>query len=324
MTRKLCIMAFAGLLIGSLILASKFLVKISDEKFRYGLYCPLYYAVEKNADEPVFVAFSGSSRFLRAIDANLFEEIFAKKTNQEVNALDMSRSHRGMGMTYFTFRRLLEKRQVKHLVIEYNQTTRSNPVHQQLAKVATFGEILSDMRTYPTLFHSLEFGLRNFKRKISDGIYWRLKNRSCSIPPEKYKKTLEMTASITSVPEHLMKRREVVSTLKSVGRELEIELNSRYEARQKIYIQKILDLAKTKNTKVHFVYTPRYFGPLPSERSTKEFESEFGLDLHIPDDSTVKALANREGYLDPTHMHISGSDIYLNWLIESVFLRNGG
>jgi len=91
---------------------------------------------------PIDLVATGSSRTAQGFDGFRFAAAYRARHGREPVVFDVSRFARGPEVDYLVLRRLLDRREVRHLLVEYQHGgLGSDPVHPSLELAAGFGEI---------------------------------------------------------------------------------------------------------------------------------------------------------------------------------------
>lgn len=266
----------------------------------------------------VALAFVGSSRVMAAArpDRNApYVDLFPK----EDIFVDLSRNHRGMEHNFTIAKDLLGTHKVKNLIVEINNSRTKH--HINFYQKASLLDILDE-----TVFHMTRFAFGEAQESFQM-LAERIGDRITKLGNEKKRypvnegQFIDCSVSDDLVePKQFRQAKNRYSTFDEYRSKQALDLkDDDANERMLFYVSKLIDLANSHDTCIHFIYYPVYYGKFFSEVAEKSFFNLTGKRLHQLDQRAQQQLYETPAaFFDPLHLAESGSDFFEKWMVANV------
>ncbi len=234
---------------------------------------------------------------------------------------NVSHSHFFIEKEYVIARDLLERHQVKQMVVmlqprNWVAKSISEDMHQ-LATLSDFIRISAASLTegkldgLQMLFSSIfqrAFTARKTAAECEEG-----KCLSRNVPNSKSK-----NCHAGDFPYHLPKllalEKKAIPALK---RRLKWNPSETKERYHDIFITAFVELARKHKVRLSFLYLPRTNQPRPEVKMLSSFKDLYGVPLIMPPEN-IRAQLSLSGRRDATHMTAAGREYFLPWLLDTL------
>lgn len=273
-----------------------------------------------NSNEIIDVAFFGSSRMMRAIDA----EAIRNKVNEQYRWLptiyDFSKPYRGPEVDYLIVKQVKKMRKINTVVVEYKNGSSLLNRHRYQNIVARFQDLpflfwkSGGLSIADRLRFSSDFVLSKIPDTVSMFLEGKLRDHISygteqhgffdPTPPKGIIATKDFDGlANTVVPEAIEGW----------------DINSPDTALDLYMVKNVVDLVERMGGNAVFFYIPTVKDPPLSPEFSKRFEIETGAKLLLLPASIIETIYPR-GYADNSHMNQFGADIIASWLANQNIL----
>jgi hypothetical protein len=314
---RYCLIAFASL---AIVWACIELDSPSIRYLEYRHQCEMIYSAP--SQNSVDLAVAGSSRSMRAMNAELLSDLVFQEHGSKPEIIDISRSYRDLGHIYVFLSDLLQNADVDMLLVEYKESGQKRR-HPNFHLTAGSKQIRQSFNSRP--FDGYLLRVHEQVTAFSD----RIVNRSIKF----ISKNSVLSANCAKVGKPVKTRdpskpwyaaSELLKKLYSRNNEdfilqpfYDFDLDDESESRNNFYAKKIVDLAKERGVKLRFYYIPPLYGRPLSDSFKDKFEAKFdSILLQLPLEQLIKI--NPMGYTDATHMSHIGSEAYMRYLVNEL------
>ncbi|GAB3204110.1 hypothetical protein ABID22_004004 [Pontibacter aydingkolensis] len=261
--------------------------------------------------QPIDVAFIGTSHTLNGVNDSLLENTLSAKLGRDVKVANLALSHFGANVHYAIFKDLLKTKKPKLLVYEVREVE-ARFSHFAFPIIADTEDVLlpeAFMNTY--LFRDYIYALQSR--------YAYLKTMSAKQPV-----TLAAKANlnygyspinhIAPYDELLMYRQqELQKPMFYLGEDLKnIEFSH-----SKSYVQKIYEIARENDVEIVFLYLPSYKSPV-NKPVEYEFYNQMGHVWMPPS----QILNDSTAWADINHLNHRGATALSGWLVKELEKNN--
>jgi len=262
----------------------------------------------------------GSSSARSGFSSDFLEDELFQRTGKHLIIYNMARAWRDSGHNYVVIKDLLERRKVKMLLVEYNST--EDPYHVYYPRKSKLADLFENFSVDSN---------DNFIIKLHTVVSWIFDRSSLRLSEAmrnlKYKQPLytnyKIKPAITSTCDSITNREayrvnNLYTTNPKKKSNEKWDIHSIFEARNKYYNQKIIDLAQSHGTKIIFTtYTKLYHG-LVDPKVIDEFEKTFNSEYIYPNEQKHDEFFKKENYLDSSHMNMVGQKQRMKWLADEI------
>lgn len=305
-----------------------FLMLLDRPEYRYiGYECQ--FNLIYNEAGPVDVAVIGSSRTQQGIGGPEIAKALEAAKGRPFVVYELGKSWRGQGINYTIIRDLLEKREVKFLLLEAN-LAETGIYHAHWYLVGRFRDFLESIWYQqvkgPNLipfFDVLRLLADRFILRVSELAAGKLQPLSYRSVPLNARTMDCMKKDEPIRPVPLKERYEHFVAYKQQGTYWKWELYDKHQLHDTGFFKALVQLAREKGIPIHFYYVhERHYSRLdPAFAAT--FEKEIGAPLAIPPHDLVDRM-EADGYADPTHFNAVGRKRYSEWLAQVIAPRLPG
>jgi|GEM_PF-2357400 len=272
---------------------------------------------------PIDIAFIGSSRTGRSMHTERLQENLAREGIQ-ARAVNFHIVKTGRDMHYAIAKELLTNRPVKLLVLEMTELEDRTP-HPDFIFIADAADVLS-----APLFLNVGY-LRNFSRLPGRQVDLFLETQLESVglrqpdftPPSYQGPNLDWTEFLQTLDgvRHPLTTHHSHAEMEKIRAEQDAAITPPLLPKAlaslefkvpRYYIEQILELAKEHNTKVVFLYLPRYGGPKTPPPYDAMYRSK------VPLMNPQPLLQSSDIWADGTHVNWSGSKIVTDFVAEEL------
>ena len=274
---------------------------------------------------PIDVAFIGTSHTQSAIDSRIVEESLRQR-GLDLHVVNLAVPHLGRDLHYLLMRELLESRTVREVVVEVQDFEPRAP-HPAFQRVAGTEDLLSSPLVVNTgyfenlvrlprrqldLFALMLAGgwAATFDRAAYQGPHWDDTEKLHGF---------ERTRDETHPETYLQDKADLLWLEFKAKEALAARLQSpdgcsllkRYN---RLYLQKLLDLAHERRVHVTFLYLPFFHGPA-APHEVRYYKS-FG-----PIVTPQAALADATSWLNVDHLNVYGARRASRWIGETLVMQ---
>lgn len=308
-------------LVSVLVGVAGFIVFTDTPRFRYEDYyyqCRMIYGVD-SAKGDVDLAVMGSSRSMRAMQADTLARKVEERYGRSPTIYDLSRSYRDMGHMLTFVTDLLNEAKVNMLLVEYKETGNQwrHPYFERTATFAQIAESFSSRPSVPALGR-----IQEQVRLVLDRLTYRATQflegdiaRDCAPSKRSKAVTTDPSTPWYVSSELLVSQREKHGQTWRSEAAMVVDIEAKEEERNTFYIRRMIDLARKHDTEIFFYYISTLYSPPLDPAFVARFEETFGAPLLylLPDDLD---RIYPTGFTDATHMGWGGSDLYMTRLAE--------
>lgn len=322
MTTRYLLVAVRGLIIATLvggIIGGLWL--LDNPRYRYITYACQYNLIYGQTGRLDY-AIIGGSRTLQSVGALELADAVREKTGREAVVYNLAHSWRGQGLNFVILRDLLERHEVKHLLVGAN-LAQPKKYHARFYLVGRTTDLIESLigqkrwgPNFTVVGDITRMLIERLTKRASDWVRGKLQPRS------------PVTEHAPAATKRCIGRDEpvdiwVLETAKArfekyyVGKVWKWNFDDERERHNTHFYRRIVELAGEHGISVTFFYVHRaYYKPL-DPAFAEEFERRIGARLLIPPVSLAKEL-EADGYADQTHMTPSGRLRYTRWLYDQL------
>ena len=268
----------------------------------------------------------GSSRTASGFDAHGFAEAYAERHGRELIVFDIARFARGPEVDYLTLRRLLAKRRVRHLLVEYQHGGLGpDALHPELHLAAGFGEISAVVwaqahrPAWVRIQHILDLWVTRASGLAALAATGELEPIEFDPDDPAPARTRDPSSVADRARPERLKAAEARSGWRDAPRRV-WDFDAPDAAREARYAHKIVALAKANGASVTFQHPNRLYEPPLDESVAHEFRERFGARLLWVPERQLERLYPL-GYSDEKHLNVWGAKVWAEWLASELQLR---
>jgi hypothetical protein len=269
----------------------------------------------------------GSSRTMRAAHADLISQAAQRASGRPWVVYDLSRAQLGMGHYHIMLEELLRTRNVKHLLVEFNSTdaSRKRIYHDLFYLKASIGDLWEEISSEPhrSLFLRMADAWASFVKRVAKR--WENYLRGTRLPPLTLEKIRKAENADCAGPRDHVEPSILIRTEEAAGdawfEDGRIwDLDTDEQRRASVYVDKLIELAKERNVELTFFHAVGRYKDLLSPEMLVRFEERFGVRIIQPDTDTLRRwFVDDHSYNDPSHMTLTGSKYFADWIVGELF-----
>lgn len=310
------IVVHTGLLLLIVGTAVALVLWLQAPRTRYRSY-PGHYAMIFAQQGDVDLAVLGSSRTQTLFDAFLLSDNLREYFAREPVIYDLSKPWRGTGFQYVLTRDLLERRTVRHLLLEFKRNV--DNVHEHFHQLARLGDLAEStlVAQRKPLWLRVQLLLRLVTQKLSFYATVALAGPEAPQLPSTTARatTADFSPSDPVSPQRLEQWRRRYAGGWETRPDAAWSVTGDQEARTRHYINRIVALARAHGTQVTLFHLPKLYHPPLDAGFVGEVEREFGVPLlRLPRERLREVFP--AGYGDHAHANSFGTAYQMRWFAE--------
>jgi len=280
-----------------------------------------YSLIHSNDTTVIDLAVFGSSRTMRAVHAPLLATEINLKVEKPWTVYDLSRQQRGMGHNYVMIKELLENREVKTILIEYN-ISRQKKYHDLFYLKASLADLWFDYLSEQKIGRVKRLGLlaRRLAERTSKRWEQALLTMKLKVEPEESKAkpgvSVDCNGYRNSIEPSVLEAAEEKNSEKYFTERFNWDFDSEREYRTSYYVNAIVVLAREYGVEPIFFHSVGRYTSVLDKKLLANFESRFGARILQPEDGDLKRWFAAKSYADTSHMSPVGAAYFAKWLAQ--------
>jgi hypothetical protein len=262
----------------------------------------------------------GSSRAQQAANAALISEAAQEASGRPWIVYDLARAMRGMGHHHILVKDLLQARDVKRLLVEFNSTD-AHVYHDLFYLKAGIGDLWEEIsaESQRSLFMRVADAWGRFVKRVAKR--WENYLQATRLPPltlakVRKAKNTDCVGQRDGVEPSVLLAAEARHGDAWFEHGREWNLDADEERRNSAYVDKLVKLAREHDVELTFFHAVGRYSTIMSQEMLARFEKRYGTRIIQPDTETLRRwFANDDSYNDTSHMTLTGSKYFTDWIV---------